>query len=80
MNGGRYRRPPTPRPLRDAAVDAMTGAVSRGVRDLLEVIPNPGQVIDRFIDGDVALVITADNVQAFDLAQDTHLGSTDADH
>lgn len=55
-------------PLQEAAIDALAAEAADGIRHLLATCPNSGQIIDQFIAGDAALVVTADTVRAFQLA------------
>ena len=55
-------------PLQEAAIDALAAEAADGIRHLLATCPNSGQIIDEFIGGTVALVVTADTVRAFQLA------------
>jgi hypothetical protein len=78
VNGGRGHKPPHP-PLQEVAIDLLAAEIARGVRDLLGGLNDSGAIIDGFIEGDVALVITTDTIHAFNLEESTHLGShTDA--
>ena len=62
-------------PLQEAAIDALAAEAADGIRHLLATCPNSGQIIDQFIAGDVALVVTADTVRAFQLADRTSGGT-----